>query len=349
MLRRLLPPALVITLVACSGNGSSRTSHGAPASSTTVAAPVTAPIAWTSLHNPLLSDATHAVKDPALVQTNGRWYALFSRVDAGGQWRIGIATSADLRQWSAISTMPHDASVEGEASPDVVRAPGNAFVVTYQSFVHDRTGALAKLYYRTTADFVHFSDPRPLGHELHPAANDRMIDAAVAWTPAGLLLGYKYGADAQRFELARSTSGSLDGPWQLVGQPDIHVFGDTIENYQFVETQGRWQLLATSNIADRPFLFALAGDPQSPRGWLHWSSGQELRVPQESWSTGSGATGATYEHANCAYLIDRHTVDGYYYLVYSDSPNKTTFGGEGPAVVALARSNDLVHWSTPPS
>lgn len=349
MLRRLLLVGLVPALVACSGSGSPRATRGAQGSSTTVVSPAGAPIGWSSLHNPLLTDSTHAVKDPALVSANGRWYALFSRVDASGQWRIGIATSADLREWSPISTMPHDASVEGEASPDVVRAPDGAFVVTYQSFVHDRASALAQLYYRTTTDFTHFSDARPLGHELHPAATDRMIDAAIAWTPAGLLLGYKYGADAQQFEIARSVSGSLDGPWQLVGRPNIHVFGDTIENYQFVDMQGHWQLLATSNIADRPFLFTLAGNPATPDGWLDWSSGQELHVAQEPWNTGSGATGATYEHANCAYVVDRHGVDGYYYLAYSDSPNKTTFGGEGPAVIAVARSADLVHWSTPPS
>ena len=74
-----------------------------------------------------------------------------------------------------------------------------------------------------------------------------MIDAAVAWTPAGLLLAYKYGSDVQHFEIARSVSGSLDGPWKLLGRPDIMVYGDTIENYQLLQLDGRWQLLATSN------------------------------------------------------------------------------------------------------
>ena len=126
------------------------------------------------------------------------------------------------------------------------------------------------------------------------------------------------------------------------------MFGDTIENYQFLRIDGRWQLLATSNIADEPFLFNLAGNPTPPKGWLHWTAGRQLHVPLESWNTGTGATGATYEHANCAFVVDRRSDDGDYYLVYSDSPNKTTYGGEGPAVLALARSRDLVTWSVPP-
>ena len=63
------------------------------------------------------------------------------------------------------------------------------------------------------------------------------------WTPAGLLLGFKTGVTTQAFEIARSSSGSLDGPWQLVGKPDIRVFGDTIENYQFIHLPDGWKLL----------------------------------------------------------------------------------------------------------
>ena len=345
-MRAVVVLALVFGLVGCSRASSTRATTP---SSTIVTAPRSvSTIDWPTLRNPLLTDHTYAVKDPALVFANGRWYALVSRVGASGQWRIGIASSPDLRHWSALSTMPHDSAVEGEASPDVVRAPDGEFVVTYQSFVHDRPGMLAKLYYRTTTDFEQFSEPRPLGRELHPRRGDRMIDPALVWSPAGLLLGYKYGTDEQHFEIARSSSGSLDGPWRLIGRPDIRVFGDTVENYQFVDLQDQWTLLATSNVGDQPF-FRVAGDPHTPTGWLHWSRGERLRVPQEAWNRGSGATGATYEHANCAFLVGGRSSDGYYYLVYSDSPDKTTFGVEGHAVLAIARSRDLAKWSVPHS
>ena len=113
--------------------------------------------------------------------------------------------------------LPHDPDVQGEASPDVVRAPDGRYVVTYQSFPHDVRGGLSKLYYRTTTDFVHFGPARPLGLPLHQAPGDRMIDPALAWTPAGLLLGYKTGAldSTLAFEIARSKTGSIDGPWEL--------------------------------------------------------------------------------------------------------------------------------------
>jgi len=329
----LIALMLTAAVAGCTSSTRSRaepSTSGLPTKNRVTSPPMTAlptppPIQWTSLHNPMLRDPAHAVKDAAIVFANGRWWALFSSVDTAGTWRIGIASSADLRQWSKITMMPHDPTVEGEASPDVVRAPGGRFVITYQSYAHDRPGAGPKLYYRTTGDFERFSAARPLGRALHPAASDRMIDPAVAWTPAGLLLGYKVGGETQHFEIARSASGSLDGPWTLVGRPDIAVFGDTIENYQFLHLRSRWQLLATSNILDRPYLFDLAGDPKTPAGWLHWSTGRELQIPTESWNAGKGATGGTYEHANCAFVVNREALGGYYYLVYSDSPNVVLF------------------------
>ena len=309
-------------------------------------------IPWAHLHNPILGFDDHGAKDPALVQTSGRWHALFSWVDAAGHWSIGVTSSGDLRHWSTTKAMPHDPSIEGEASPDVVRAPDGTWVVTYQSFPHDVAGSAPKLYFRTTADFRTFSAQKPLALDVHPGVTERVIDGALAWTPAGLLLGYKLGEvdkDAQAFEIARSSSGSLEGPWTLIGRPDIQVLANTIENYQFLHVQGRWQLLATSNSFDRPFLFDLAGDVHRAAGWLHWSKGRELHIPQETgWNPGKGLTGETYEHANCAFLVDRRAIGGRYYVIYEDSPALDTFGGAGRAQLGIARSRDLVHWTVPP-
>lgn len=303
-------------------------------------------IAWSKLHNPLLAYPDRALKDPALVWSDHRWVALFSQVGDDAHWTLGVATSVDLRRWSPPTTLPHDPTVEGDASPDVVRAPDGTFVVTDQSFVHDVDASQAKLYYRTTRDFRSFTAPKPLGRSLHPGPADRMIDAALAWTPAGLLLGYKVGgADgSQAFELARST-GSLDGPWTLIGRPGITVTGDTIENYQFLTLNGRWHLLATSNRFDRPYLFELTGDARDPQGWLRWSAGRQLQVPQETWNRGRGATGVSYEHANGAFVVNRGPVAGHFYLIYADASELTSFGGAGHDLLALARSTDLYHWT----
>jgi hypothetical protein len=125
------------------------------------------------------------------------------------------------------------------------------------------------------------------------------------------------------------------------------VYGDTIENYQFVSIDGHWMLLATSNMFDRPELFRLTGNASVPAGWLHWSAARELHIPQETWNPGRGVTGTTYEHANCAFLIDRRPIDGFFYLVYADAPEMSTFGSQGHAVLAIARSTDLQHWNVP--
>lgn len=306
---------------------------------------------WTALRNPILSSNADAVKDPALVALDGGWVMLYSRVDRAGTWRVGIARTDDLRVFSHFGTMPHDPATAGEASPDVTRSPDGNYVVTYQSFPHDRDGGEAKLYARTTKDFRSFSAPIRLAANIHNGRSDRLIDPALAWSPAGLLLGFKLGtttgSEQQHFEIARSTTGTLAGPWQLIGRPNISVYGDTIENYQFLPLGGRWRLLATSNTLDRPYLFTLAGNAHRADGWLHWSEGRELHVPQESWNPGTGPTGAAYEHANCAFVVNRGPIDGHTYIVYADSPDKTTFGGAGSAVLALARSRDLVTWSVP--
>ena len=308
------------------------------------------PIPWPKLRNPILQAADRALKDPAIVRANGRWWALFSAVDHTGSWRIGTASSRDFRHWTIGADMPHDPTIGGEASPDVVRAPDGGFVVTYQSFVHDAGGAQAKLYYRTTDDFRTFSPPHPLAHELHPGVTERMIDAALVWSPAGLLLGYKTGTPdgVQQFEIARSAGGTLDGPWTPVGAPDISVFTNTIENFQFLHLNGHWMLLATTNSFDKPYLLTVRGDPTDPGSWLHWSKGRLLDVPQEAWNPGRGSTGVTFEHANCAFVIDGRRIGAYYYLVFADAPELTEFGSAGHDVLAVARSRDLTHWTVPP-
>lgn len=146
---------------------SSSERHASPSTSTTTSvATTTVPtvaarpvIAWSRLRNPLFASASFAAKDPAIVAVDGEWVALYSSVDAAGRWRIGIARSHDLTSWSGITTMPHDPATEGEASPDVLHEHDGTFVVTYQSFVHDRADGQAKLYARTTRDFRTFSDP----------------------------------------------------------------------------------------------------------------------------------------------------------------------------------------------
>jgi hypothetical protein len=308
---------------------------------------------WSALTNPVLSYPHAGAKDEAIVWSGGRWHMLFSYLTldpsapGGVHWGIASATSTDLVHWSAPDPWPSQAGTVGVASPDVVRTPAGRFVVTYQS--NPAGSGQDKIYYRTSSDLEHFSSPHPLAPSLAPAGNDRQIDAALAFTGHGVILGFKANAvdSAQHFEVAISRSGSLSGPWTLIGRPDISIYNDTVENYEFVSVDGHWDLLATSNQLDQPWLFRLDGDPATAVSWLHWSTARELEVPSQPWDSGQGLTGVNYEHDNSAFLCDARSTDGYYYLLYAGSDTLAPFGGWGHAAVGIARSSDLVHWQVP--
>lgn len=310
-------------------------------------------VAWSALKNPILAYPDAAAKDQALIWAKGSWHMLFSYVTndtpiAGGEnWDIASAESTDLRTWSP--PVPWSEQPGGMASPDVVRSPSGLYVSTYDSPPGENGPTQAKLYYRTSTDLVNWSAPHPLAQALYPNPGARMIDPALAWTGRGLILAYKVGStsQSQAFEIAWSQSGSLSGPWEVVGRPKITVYGDTFENYELLPVMGRWHLVATSNALDQPWIFSLSGQPAEPRSWLHWVDGHEMRVPSEAWNTGVGLSSVTYEHANSAFLC-QDPADGYSYLTYAGSQDLRRFGGWGHAEIGIARSKDLIHWTVPP-
>lgn len=318
-----------------------------------VASPGTPRVAWRSLANPILSEPTAGIKDEAIVWYRGLWHMLFSEVTddpalpGGVRWNIGSATSPNLRHWSTVTSWPPQRGVLGVASPDVVRAPGGDFVVTYQSDPGQRGGGQDKLYYRTSRDLRAWSAPHPLARGLAPSAADRMIDPALAWTPHGLVLAYKAGTvgASQHMVIGWSRSGSLRGPWRRLGRPDIVVNGGTVENYELLIVNGTWRLVATSNILDQPWIFSMAGNPSRLSSWLHWVRGRELQVPSQAWNSGPGISSIDYEHANSAFLCVVGATD---YLWYAGSRELTQFGGWGHAKIGVARSPNLRHWEVPP-
>jgi len=309
-------------------------------------------VPWTRLRNPLLALPHTAVKDQALIWASGRWHLLFSDVANASStpnaqtWDIATAQSSDLVHWSAPVRWSEQPG--GIASPDVVRAPDGTFVATYDAPPGESGAVQAKLFYRTSRDLVHWSGPHKLAATLYPSPATRMIDAALAWTAHGLMLAYKVGttSQSQAFEIARSPSGSLSGPWQVVGRPDIRIYNDTIENYELLTIGGVWHLVATSNTLDQPWIFTLGGNPDAPADWLHWVGGAQLEVPAESWNSGNGISSVGFEHANSAFLCQ---AGGTFYLTYAGSTDLTSFGGWGHAAIGIARSSDLVHWTVPPS
>lgn len=328
--------------------------HAAPPAASSqgcLGSPAGARIAWDALRNPILSYPSAAIRDPAVRGAGGRWHVLFtSDVGDAPTWRIAEAVTPDLRHWSPPAVWPRQPGTAGVASPDVTQAPDGRYVVTFQSDPAETSPAgQDKLYYRTSRDLVHWAAARRLMPAIHAGPSERLIDAALAWTRHGLILGYKFGVigGQQHFEVAWSPSGSLDGPWRVIGRPDISVYGDTIENYEFLPIDGTWTLLATSNNLDRPWLFTLTGDPGQPQDWLRWSPGRELEVPLESWNRAAGVPGVTFDQENSAYLCDARPVDGYFYLFYTGSTELTSYGGWGHTSLGVARSRDLYVWDVP--
>lgn len=309
------------------------------------------PIAWSRLRNPILSYDNSGVRDIAIRWRNGAWHLFFTSVVGNGpDWRVASANATDLSSWTDPLVWPAQPGTQGLASPDVTRRPDGTYVVTYQSDPGEASPpGQDKLYYRTSTDLSSWSPPRRLMPSIHPAPSDRLIDAALAWTAHGLFLGYKYGTPDghQHFEMAWSPSSSLAGPWRYLGRPNITVYGDTIENYQFLSIDGVWNLLATSNMFDRPWLFSLTGDPSDPQAWLQWSPGRELEVPAESWNRAPGVPGVNFELANSAYLCDARRVDGHFYLLYVGANELQSYGGWGHTRLGIARSTDLTRWEVP--
>jgi hypothetical protein len=312
---------------------------------------------WSKLRNPILSSPSAGEKDQVMVWFDGKWHMIFSYVrddpstPDGVYWDIATSSSTDMTTWSPPDPWPFQPGALGVAAPQIVRDPQGFFVVVYQSDPGQTGGAQDRLYFRTTTDFVTWSAPHPLAQSLAPKPGDRMIDGSLAWTSDGLILGYKSGAEgaSQAFEIARSANGSLDGPWQYVGKPDIVVNGDTVERYEFLSVEGSWDLMATSNTLDQPWLFKLSGDPATPSGWLHWSAGYELAIPKAAWDSGPEISSVGYEWANASFLCNASSTDGYYYLLYAGSNELTQFGGWGHAKIGIARSRNLIDWQVPPN
>lgn len=293
---------------------------------------------WEAIRNPVLGLPEAAIKDAFFVRHAGVWHLGYSQIrDDPFRFRLGFSFTVDWRVFEHGPTIDQPVT-GGLASPNVTRAPDGQFVMTYNSHTSDADGAESKLYFRTSTDLSSWSAPTRIHVEGADAPEDRLIDAALAFTDAGTFLFFKL---EQRAQVAHSPSGSFEGPWELVGE----LAPANLENYQVIRIDGRWHLLATTlPLLHRPVLHRLDGDEKDPSAWRTWTVVREMDVPEQSWNTGSPLT---YERANAASLADERSTDGFFYLLYAGSTETITFEGRGRSSLGLARSRDLVKWEVP--
>ena len=223
------------------------------------------------------------MKDQALQWSGGAWHMLFSDMTADqGRPARALQRGGLVEPGPAALDRATGHRRRTPPRPTSSASPSGTFIVTYQT--------PQGLAYRTSsnASLRSWSAPHPLGRGLA----HRMIDAALAFTGHGVILGFKAGTTTQHFEIAWAPT--LSGTFRLVGRPDIVVYNDTVENYEFVTVDGAWHLVATSNTLDQPFLFTLGpGDPATPSTWLHWSAGQSAVGAERSPSTAAAGSRAS--------------------------------------------------------
>jgi hypothetical protein len=301
---------------------------------------VGAEIAWDELRNPIYEEAG-ATKDQTVRHVDGAWHMYFSSHEPGG---VGYATSSDWTDWERAEPRPN----EGGAS-DLTRAADGRFVLAYQ--VHDDRPVpdSRKVVTRAADDLAGLADVEAVRIAPGIYDDERLIDAALAHTEWGVFAFFKRGLREQVPQittLVHSQSGSLDGPWELVG--DVESVG-WFENYQLLTIDGKWHMLGTSIPFHDPTLYRLEGDPADPRSWLDWTLVGVLEVPREEWNRGPEDTrGFSHDVANSAFLCDARPLDGYFYLFYAGALELESNDGRGHQKIGVARSTDLRTWSVPP-
>lgn len=339
--RRSLGLAPILALVLGCGEGERAWEPGCDRDLERLAAASASPpaadfIDWASLRNPIFALEDRPIKDQAVLTREG-WFYVFP----------GMVRTRDFRHYE-----PLEATHLGQPSSPDVRLQGDVYVMTYQ-VAADEPGATT-LRFATSPDLEHWSEPRELAPEIVDPGL-RNLDAALARVGDRYFLGWKR---VQSFVVTRSQGTRLDGPWLDPVPGDGRLrFGpsanshDWAENYQFVEIDGRWHMVATARApgipftrhvytgSHEPYLYSMDGSGDALEDWTRWICKRQLQVPREDWNRAM--------HANSAFLADWRKHDGHFYLFYAGSEDHEKFDRRGHGKIGVVRSRDLVHWVLP--
>ena len=119
--------------------------------------------------------------------------------------------------------------------------------------------------------------------------------------------------------------------WKALGT----VPGGWFENSEFIRIDGKWYLFATDKM-HLPFLREMQGTGDRDEDWINWGAFKRLHIPLQGFNT--------EERANCSYLIDLRSQDGYFYLLYSGRNQGLFHEGDKHFKLAIARAKDLKKW-----
>ncbi|GIW40929.1 MAG: hypothetical protein KatS3mg076_1506 [Candidatus Binatia bacterium] len=313
---------------------------------------------WEELRNPVLALPDRSLKDVAVAyEPSSGWFYVFTSTrfeptdpEAGTKEKSFFRTR-DFLEFEAFSDPDLNGPGYGPGSPDLVRV-GDLWYMTFQrSTANVPFLGAATLWVSTSEDLREWSPPRELAPELLDPTL-RNIDGALAEEGGYFYLGWK---KVQSFVVTRSVDPVLDGRW-LPERPAVAgEEGEFAENFQFIEIDGTWRLLATGRdpgpyrceepayaiytCDHEPFLYRMEGDGTELEHWTRWVEKTHLEVPFEEWNT--------VMHANSAYLADWRRYDGHFYLFYAGSSDGKSFELRGHGKIGMARSRDLEHWEVP--
>ncbi len=288
------------------------------------------------LTGPILFEGTDSVayRDPAAIWAQGKWHLFFTLVEhlSDGQPYLTLAksTSPDLIAWSPVRRLtPYDRSLNYSSPGNVVQTPDGQYVLCLQTYCRENGekygNTRSRLYIMTSSDLENWSQPQLMkvkGDDVPEEDMGRMIDPYLV----------RSGSEWWCFYKQNGVSFS--------SSPDL------------VHWTFRGQANAGENVCVLPVQqgYLLFHSPENGIGvkrsndLVHWQDeGELITLGQSVWPWAQGRLTA-------AFVLDARGVPGcppYLMFFHGSGPLDESVYFDNHASIALAWSEDLIHWHWP--
>ena len=286
------------------------------------------------LHSPILfrGSATEAFRDPAAFWYNNKLYLFFTHVlttpDGSVFLRVAEVKTENLSEWSKIKFLtPMDPALN-YSSPGNIIFDGNEFVLCMQSYCRENGekygNKRCRLFTMRSADLENWSQPSLLyvKGNVEEAKMGRMID------PFLIRHNNKWYCFFKQNGISLSESEDLTR-WHYLG----HISGG--ENVCILKTDDHFLMFHSpeNGIAVK-----------TSTDLIHWQAfGKPIILGQEEWDWAKGRITA-------GFVIDLRHVDKikkYLLFFHGSGPLSEEYYFDSFASLAIAWSNDLLHWEWP--